>query len=661
MTKEEKQQAVDILGKRLKEQRSSLAEIDARMEDYCIELWANPNAHNGYEILSVIRFLRHLRTYEFNHKKVRQVIKLREGTWQQDKRGMCQHVSGGLKQPLTQGDAVLRWEPFQVATLCYIFGPTAWIDTELTKEDRQTLLPTERINPETGHIEDLRRLCTNFTLFGPRKIDKTGIAAYLAQVFFLMEDNNSETYCCSNSADQSKILFRRIRHGLAQLDNDGKKIRQTETVCDWRPQYQSVRNSSIRPLSAGGKTKDGMFAQLCCADEYGSAAYTNGKCDMKRFVDVTESSMGPRREPLTITTTTAGRITTGPFIEKLESLHRLILQELKYDTGEATPELSLDRIGCICFEPDDWEKDSDDLLTSKDVRKKINPMLGKIVQHSFYDDEVAKARMDGDLGEVKSKLFNVYESATTQEWIKPDKIRSLQTDMSIDDCTGAGGWVVFCGLDFSQGDDLHTCGYLAARRHKSGRGYELFADFDAWVKQDVLEKSSIRPLYEKWIEKGFLHVSPGEVFQPSLFIQRFDELFQKGVQFQAFGFDPYQSKDPINTLKAHLAELGVAYPDKHILPVSQRNAWFNVPTDDVAKAIKAPIPYIQFSRNTMWPWLFGNCVLSIDGKGGSSADMDLGNKKPVKRNPGSDSCKVDPIQCIVVGMGLFTQFDGQNH
>lgn len=661
MTQEEKQQAVDVLRKHLEVQWHDVADIEPRLYAYFNGLISNPEYHNGNEILCAVRFLRHLRTYEFNMKKVRQVIKLREGTWEKNQRGMWQYISGGLKQPLTQGDAVLRWEPFQVATLSYIFGPTAWIDTELTIEDRQTLLPSERLNEDTGHIEDLRRLCTNFTLFGPRKIDKTGIAAYLAQVFFIMEDNNSEIYCCSNSADQSKILFRRIRHGLAQLDNDGKKIRQTETVCDWRPQYQSVRNSSIRPLSAGGKTKDGMFAQLCCADEYGSAAYTNGKCDMKRLVDVTESSMGPRREPLTITTTTAGRITTGPFIEKLESLHRLLLQELKYETGEATPELSLDRIGCIMFEPDDWEKDSDELLTSKEVRKKINPMLGKIVQHSFYDDEVAKARMDGDMGEVKSKLFNVYESATTQEWIKPDVIRRLQNDLTIDSYTSKGGWVIFTGLDFSQGDDLHTAGYLAARKHQSGRGYDLFADFDAWIKEDVLEKSSIRPLYEEWIAKGWLHVSPGAVFQPSLFIQRFDELLMKGCQFQYFGFDPYQSKDPINTLKAYLQEKGVAQPDKHVLPVSQRNAWFNAPTDDLARAIKSPIPYITFSANPMWPWLFGNCVLSIDGRGGSASDMDLGNKKPVKRNAGSDSCKVDPIQCIVVGLGLMTQFEGQNH
>ena len=82
---------------------------------------------------------------------------------------------------------------------------------------------------------------------------------------------------------------------------------------------------------------------------------------------------------------------------------------------------------------------------------------------------------------------------------------------------------------------------------------------------------------------------------------------------------------------------------------------------DLARAIKSPIPYITFSANPMWPWLFGNCVLSIDGKGGASADMDLGNKKPVKRNPGSDSCKVDPIQCICVGLGLMTEYESKNH
>jgi phage terminase large subunit-like protein len=381
---------------------------------------------------------------------------------------------------------------------------------------------------------------------------------------------------------------------------------------------------------------------------------------MGKLVSVVESSMGPRREPMTFISTTAGIIQAGPFIDKLENIKQLLKKELD-PTAEHT--ISEDRQSCLLLEPDDWEKtDHDLLLTSKEVRRKVNPMLGIIVQHSFYDDEVAKGRQNPEkMNEVITKLMNVYQVGTVQEWIKPEVIRGLQNDKTIDDYRREDGWVIFTGLDFSQGDDLHTAGYLAARKHHSGHGYELFADFDAWIKQDVLEKSSIRPLYEEWIQKGWLHVSPGAVFQPSLFVIRFDKLLQRGCQFQYFGYDPYQSKDPINTLKAYLQEKGVAQPDKYVLPVSQRNAWFNAPTDDLAKAIKSPIPYITFSANPMWPWLFGNCVLSIDGKAGAAVDMDLGNKKPVKRNPGSDSCKVDPIQCICVALGLMTEYEGKNH
>lgn len=497
-------------------------------------------------------------------------------------------------------------------------------------------------------IFDLRRLCTDFTFYAPRKTDKTGLSAFIQVVFFLLEDNNSESYCCANSNDQAKLLYRRTKLMLQQLD-DGHKWRMTETVCDWRPQFKVVRDSSIRPLSAGGKTKDGMFAQLCCADEYGSAAYTNGKSDMKMLVDVIQSSMGPRREPLTFTTTTAGRIQSGPFVDKLETLHRLLEKELRYESGEEVPDPSYDRILSICLEPDDWEKaDEEQLLTSPSVREKVNPMLGKIVQHQFYNDAVAKARLDGDLSEVVAKLFNVYQSASVTEWIKPERIRALQIDRKIEDCKAQDGWVVFVGLDFSQGDDLHTAGYLAARSDKRG-GTEFFADFDAWIKEDAYMKSSIRDLYDNWIKKGNLHVSPGEVFQPSLFVSRLQQLIREGVQFLMFGYDSYRSGDPINTLKAFLVENGVSNPDMYVVPVSQTYASYNAAVDELSYAIKSDTPLIHFSTNPMWPWVFGNCVLSEETR--------MENKKPIKRNPGSDSCKVDPVQTLCTGLILFDKYE----
>ena len=645
MTQEEKQQAHALLSERLTEQHQQVTDIEPRLAAYLDDLTEHPEAHNGNELLGAIKFLRLLRTYETDIETFRDVVYKYEGIWQQTDGGMWRHIEGGLKHPGTTGPTYYRLQPFQVFVLAAMFCLKAWVNTENEAGSRE-LLPTERIG-EDGMIYDLRRLCTEFTLFTPRKTAKTQLSAFIQFWYFMSGDENAECYCCANASDQAKILFSRTRELIHQMDPKERRIRFTASQVNWKP--GQFRTASLTALSAGGKTKDGLFAQLCSADEYGSAQYINGASDMGKLVSVVESSMGPRREPMTFISTTAGIIQTGPFIDKLFGIRSLLMEELD---PEAPHELADDRQMCLLLEPDEWEQQDEQLLmTSKEVRRKVNPMLGIIVQHSFYDDEVAKARQNPEKkNEVISKLLNVYHAATIQEWVKAEQVRPLQTDRRIDQCTKKDGWVVFVGLDFSQGDDLHTASYLAARKHPSGRGTEFFADCDAWIKEDTLEQSSIRALYEQWIKDGWLHVSPGKVFQPSLFINRLDELFKQGVQFAAWGYDKYQSKDPVNALKAYLQSvMKVPNPEPYVQVVSQLNSEFNAPTDDLYAAMFAPVPFIGFSGNPLWPFCFGNCALEIDGRD---------NKRPVKRTPGSDSCKVDPVQALIMAMDLYTRFEG---
>lgn len=331
----QKQAAIDLLKDRFDGKEKILAEIDNRLLYYFADLCANSSVdtddendhHNIYEILGAAKFLRMLDTYNFNTKKVQTVIRLREGEWQCDKSGRWHHLSGGLKCPGTSGAQVYRWCNFQVYILASVFGFYSWIDTGVKAEDKAELLPTERI--KNGTIWDYRRVCTDFTYFCPRKADKSGLAAYIQFIFFFFEDYNAEIYCCANSADQAKLLYNRTRQLIMQMDG-GNRIRSTQTVTDWRQAYKSIHNSLIMPLTAGGRTKDGLFAALCCADEFGSAPYTNGRSDMLNLVNVIMSSTGPRREPLLFVTTTAGCITQGPFIEKLDALHRNLEKELDY-------------------------------------------------------------------------------------------------------------------------------------------------------------------------------------------------------------------------------------------------------------------------------------------------------------------------------------------
>ena len=332
---QKKQEAIDLLAKRYCGLEQRCEDIDLRLRLYFEDLLEHSSAkedddndwHGIYELLGAAKFLRMLDSYNFNVKKVQTVIRLREGEWVPVGKAW-KHLSGGLKCPGTNGAQVYLWENFQVFILASVFGFYSWIDTGVKAEERTRLLETEKV--KDGTIWDYRRVCTDFTYFAPRKCDKTGLAAYIQFIFFFFEDFNAEIYCCANSSDQAKLLYNRTRQLIMQMDKTGNRIRSTQTVTDWRQAYKSIHDSLIMPLTAGGRTKDGLYAALCCADEFGSAPYTNGRSDMLNLVNVIQSSMGPRREPMTLVTTTAGTISTGPFIEKLDALHRSLEKEFDY-------------------------------------------------------------------------------------------------------------------------------------------------------------------------------------------------------------------------------------------------------------------------------------------------------------------------------------------
>ena len=71
MTQEEKQIAHDILCRRYDETaQKAVAAIEPRLKEYFDGLQAEPDAHNGYEILCGVKFLRLLRTYEIGRAHV---------------------------------------------------------------------------------------------------------------------------------------------------------------------------------------------------------------------------------------------------------------------------------------------------------------------------------------------------------------------------------------------------------------------------------------------------------------------------------------------------------------------------------------------------------------------------------------------------------------
>ena len=658
--KEIKEIAIKKLRRNEAMQAEQLSEIDERLLEYYNGLVENSSTALGddndqhclMELLGALKVLRLLRLYVVDVDKVQQVIRLREGDWHKDGK-LWVYDRGGLLLPGTGNNMThYRWEPFQIFIWTAIYGIKAWVDTEVENGSRQ-LLPTER-EGKNGTIEDLRRLCTDFTLFGPRKIDKSGISAYNALLFFMLEDSNAEIYCTANSSSQAKILFDRSKQMIHQLDPKERRIRFTAREVNWK--QGQIRSASLSALSAGGKTKDGLYAQLCCADEYGSASYVNGKSDMGALVSVVQSSMGPRREPLTVTTTTAGNISQGPFMERLSAIKMGLLREIdddkdiSHNPGQRLLDSS-DRWTCLILEPDIWENDEEYLLTSRQLRRKINPMLGKIVQHSFYDDEIAKSRLDAQKkAETITKLLNVYQSGRVVEWIKSDQVRAIQVERRVTDCLFRQGWQTFVGLDFGGIDDLFAISYLSVNMQPSApMAGRFLADMDAWITEANIQKSPNRQLYEKWIEQGWLNVCPGEVFNPDYAINELMSKSNQGVNLAYFGYDPAQSKQPINTIKAWLQSIGIdaITIQEMVVPVAQTYMVFNGLIGELEYMMLSQQPWLNFSMSPLWPWEFGNARIEESREG---------NRKVLKATA---TQKVDNIHALIDALYCFDLSEGK--
>lgn len=627
--------------------------VDPRMMMYIEDAISNDGAHcNLYEALGIRKTLRLMDSYDLDPDRVKRTLRAIEGVWQQGK-----HVRGGLKFDTPRGNRHVRLMPYQAWCLLGIYYFVTEVDMERDYHQGDDLLPTELVRD--GKVYDRRRLTTECHLFQTRKSGKTefGAAIDFVEVCFL-GPTNGQALICANSREQAKIAYKAIKEFASQVDPSclnragGKFFRLTADEMNWQPGH--TMKGDIKVMSAGGKKKDGLYASVVHADEHGSAEYVNGSSDMQALVDVCWGSTGPRREKLLLHTTTAGRSNESPYKIQLDGIKRRLLSELDYPLGQPqrTPD---DGVFAFILQPDEWMMTYDlDQLNDTEIFKMVNRSIGVTVQPTYYRERLREASYSEDTKkEVISKDFNIYASGRVQKWITGDQMRHLQREgMRIDNCTADQGWVVFVGLDFSLGGDWSGPGWLAARKHPSGRGTEFFADCDMWISEEEYETSPLHPLYEQWVRDGWMHLSPGKTFQPELFVNRLDELIRKGVQFMYFGYDKYKSKIPINVLKSYLqGRLGIQNPEPYVQVVSQLNSEFNGPTEDLYNAMFAPAPFLNYSASPLWPFCFSNAMLEIDNRE---------NRRPVKANQ-SASCKVDPIQCIIMALDLYERYEGSQH
>lgn len=664
-----KAQCLDDLRTHLPDYANRLNAIDPRLMAYIEDAISNDGSHaNLYELLGIRKEMRLMDSYDLDPQRVQRSLRAIEGQWKNGR-----HVKGGLKFSTPRGSQHVRLMPFQAWLIFEIYAFKVDVSMEREYHEGDMLLPTEWV--KDGEVWDTRRLTQEAHWFLTRKSGKTelGGAVDFTEVGFL-GDVNGQALICTNSSEQSQIAYKAIREFAMQVDPTcsnrmgGKYFRMTRNGLNWQPGHPM--KGEIKCMAAGKTSKDGLYASVVHADEHGQAGYVNAHSDMQAAVDTCWGSTGPRREKLLLHTTTAGRIKEGPYKTKIEQVEASLLQELDYPLGQ--PHRTPDDYWCaFLLQLDKWEL-TDDLtkLDDPELFKKVNRSIGTTVQPTYYRERLHEAATgtEDTKQEVLTKDFNMWQTGRIQKWITSDRIRQLQTSggKRIDDCQFIDGqgrerWHVFCGMDFSSGDDLFALTYLAVDWLPSDtmRG-RFFADTDCWVLEKTMNDSPNRPLYEQWIEQGWLHKCPGEVFDSAYAINRIAELVEKHINIYYFGYDPAQSLTPINNLKAWLQTLfqkreGMSTKDiadaiqRMVIPVSQTSFTQNPRITELEEKMLSLDAWMEFSDSPLWPWCFGNCAVESKGD------------PPIRRivKGAGQNNKIDPVHGLLDALYCFDLGEGK--
>lgn len=549
--------------------RRALIDTDKRIGDYVFGVIDNPDKHNLYEILGVRRFLQMLDKYDWKPKRVKRFFKFYQA----------------LKFSGLKGRTRYKLTPVQAFQFANIYGFAR---------------------------PDGRRLIRTAYLFVPRKFSKTTSCAALAVYDMLFGDNNAQAYVGANSYDQAKICFDEIRNIMFDIDGKGKHFRVNREKITFK---DHGRDSLIQCLTANAKTKDGLFASLVIMDEYAQARNTAGKngADLK---NVLTTSMGPRREPLTIVITTASDVVDGPFAHELDGVLKVLRGEAESDTMFAS-----------IFMPD-----VDDVEDSPETWAKVQPHLGITVQPDYYENEWQTAQLSAEnMLAFRTKLLNIFTINNEKTWFTYEKAQELIGDFDIDHVTGFPQCAV--AFDLSVHDDFSAVTYTLY----SSDTKRFYSHTDYYFPEGALSGHPNEQLYRLWHEKGYLQFCRGQKIDVR---QITEDILRRGkiVNIIRIGYDAYKAKDLVSVLSSVGAR-------NVLTPYSQTYGSFNLPVESFEMLAYDEPPKITLNNNPINVFCLTNCVIDMDN---------LENKKPLKL---SQYRKIDGTITLLMTLGLLYSFE----
>lgn len=444
----------------------------------------------------------------------------------------------------------------------------------------------------------------------PRKNGKTLLGGGNADYFVFFDgEPGAEGYCAATKKDQAKIAF-----------NDAKQLVKSSGLKDRiRIQVANLHRDDLQqklePLGADEDSTDGLNVHFALVDEF-HAHKTRG------LVDVLETAMGARRQPLMLKITTAGDDPVSPCGEEHDYACK-VLDGVLHDDGYFAFIAHADA-------EDDW--------LDERTWAKANPGYGVSVKPDDMRALATKAKgMPSAAATFKQKRLNLWVNASAP-WLSIDGWRKGQRpwaatfevagvlaprDLEHEPC--------YVGIDLASKLDL--CALDAVFPPTVGRAHWVVLRW-VWTPEDTLLERARRDRapYDQWVQQGHLLTSPGTAVDHRK-IRPVLKAIREHFDLERVGFDPWHAGTLIKDL--HDED---GFTDEQLIEVPQTYAGMSMGALKFEAAVLAGD--VDAGGCPLMAWCASNAVVQRDGKD---------NVYPVKKKSRG---RIDPIMAAIIGVNL---------
>lgn len=469
-----------------------------------------------------------------------------------------------------------------------------WAGKEFVLEDWQCFIIWVVFGwRKAGGIRRFRRAAVEVA----RKNGKTTFAAGIALYLLLLDgESGAQIYSAAVDREQAAIVW----NAAASMISQSPALQELAKCWSKSIAVEST-GSMFKPLSKETKNKDGLNPSGAICDE--EHAWPSDD-----ILNLIETGMGARKQPLIFGITTAGHNMSGPYFGR-RKLYIDILTGVKEQEDTFCLIFTLD-------EGDDW-KDPQNWY-------KASPNLGVSVYHHYMDSMFQNAILKGGETEVsfKTKNLNVWVDAP-KTWIQDEKIircdfGTTESDLEGQECYG--------GLDLASHVDINALAlYFPKLEVPVLRLYFWIPEGKVLMKEDRVD-------YRKWHQDGFLNITPGDMIDNDYLVADLAKILKK-YDVKRLSFDPYKAYHGV------IQGLQKEGFDDILDEFAQSIRNMSEPTKRLESDILAK--KMDLLRNPVLRWMFKNVVVYTD----PNDNIKLDKKRSAE--------KIDGVVAAVTAMGGF--------